>query len=423
MSAAYPPITIHTCEAARREPGYIILPIGKDMRVIRRDSEFEALLALDVSGAIAWEWHSPGPMVGDVRRTARNTLLMLSSEGCVMEIDFSGKTLATWSTQGRNPKYAAGAIPVATPLFHHAVRELPNGNIAALSIAQKNFDDVPLSEDDIHGPRGKRSYVADTLVEFKRDGTIVREHNFFDILDPERIGYGHDSPFWKIMNIRDDGADWTHSNGFDYDASDDSYIVTVRHQDCVIKIDRQSGKLKWILGTHEQWRGPWTEKLLHPGPQTTLHWHPHDPSFRKDGSILIFDNGEVGAFPPSPKPDVDQLISRAVAYKVDEKAGTFQQVWSFGSPEQKTPFSIYIGGAQEMPKTGNVFITFGGIVLKRPDNARTDFPLDGHGSVELYEVTGGPNPEIVFHAEINNRNTDEDKAWAAFRCEWVPSIA
>jgi len=50
------------------------------------------------------------------------------------------------------------------------------------------------------------------------------------------------------------GADWTHANGLIHDPSDDSFIVTVRHQDCAIKIDRKSGALTWVLGTPDGWR-------------------------------------------------------------------------------------------------------------------------------------------------------------------------
>ena len=422
MSSAYPPIVIHRCDPARREPGYIILPIGKDMRIVRRASEFEALLALDVEGRIAWEWRSPGPVVGDVRRTARNTLLLQTSEGCIYEIDFAGATLAKWSTPARNPQFAEGAIPVATRLFHHGILAMPNGNIAALSIADKDFDDVPLSSEDIYGPRGRRRYVADTIVEFQRDGTIVREHSLFDILDPQRISYSHDIPFWDMMEVSPNSADWTHANGLAYDAADDHFIISLRHQDCTIKIGRQTGAIKWILGTAEGWRKPWSDMLLRPVGDTIVPWHAHDPSLRKDGSLLLFDNGETGAFPPHPKPDINSLVSRGVAYRIDENAGTFEQVWSFGGPEHNTPFSMYVGGAQELPRTGNVFLTFGGIVLMRPGGERADNALEGHGSIELFEVTSAENPQVVFHAEINNRDTDEQKAWSAFRCEWVPAI-
>ncbi len=421
-SESFPPIKIHICDPARREPGYMIVPVGKEMRIVRRDSEFEALLALDVEGKIAWEWRSPGPLIGDVKRTARNTLLTLSSEGVIYEVDFKGDIVASWSTAGRNPRFAEGSIPLATRLFHHAIQGLPNGNLAALSITHRDVDDVPLSADDIYGPRGRRRYMADTLVEFQRDGTIIREFDFFDILDVNRIAYSHDMPFWQLMELEEESADWTHANGFEHDASDDSFIVCLRHQDCVIKIDRVSGTLKWIMGTPSCWTGPWAEKLLRARGKTSYFWHAHDPSLRADGTLLLFDNGEAGAFPPDPKTDLDTLVSRGVAYRFDERARTFEEVWSFGGPDQGTPFSMYIGGAQELPQTGNVFLTFGGIILMRPDNRRTDAALEGHGSAELYEVTGGDNPQVVFHAEINNRDTEEEKAWAVFRCEHVSSL-
>ena len=98
------------------------------------------------------------------------------------------------------------------------------------------------------------------MVEFTADGTVVREHDFFDIIDPYRIGYGLDAPFWTKAEVVPGGCDWTHANGLIHDPSDDSFIVTIRHQDCAIKIDRQTGALKWILGTPDGWREPWASK-------------------------------------------------------------------------------------------------------------------------------------------------------------------
>ena len=54
-----PPFKIHVCEPGRREPGFIVLPVGKAVRAISRDSAFEALVALDREGNIAWQWRSP----------------------------------------------------------------------------------------------------------------------------------------------------------------------------------------------------------------------------------------------------------------------------------------------------------------------------------------------------------------------------
>lgn len=410
-----PPFRIHACHPERREPGFIVLPVGKAVRAISRDSVFEALVALDREGKVAWQWRSPGSRsLMDVKRTPRDTLLVMTTDGCISEVAQSGDILRAWSSPGRGPQ-AENAIPVDTLYFHHSVQELPDGNFAALSLATRTFDDYPLSEADPAGPRGRRELAGDTVVEFAPDGAVVREHDFFDILDPGRIGYGLDAPFWTIAEVAPGAADWTHANGLIHDPSDDSFIVTVRHQDCAIKIDRQSGALKWILGTPDGWREPWAAKLLQPAGRPDWFWHPHDPSLMQDGSLLLFDNGESGAFPPVPKPDIDTLVSRAIAYRIDETAMTCEPVWSFAGP-----YSMYVSGAQELPQTGNVFATFGGITLTRPDGRRTDLPPRGYGSAEVFEVTRTDPPEILFHAELNDRDSDAAQGWAIFRAERVP---
>ena len=410
-----PPFKIHVCEPGRREPGFIVLPVGKAVRAISRDSAFEALVALDREGNIAWQWRSPGNRsLMDVRWTPRETLLVMTTDGCIGEVAQSGDILRAWSSPGRDPQ-AENAIPVDTMYFHHSVQELPDGNFAALSLAKRTFDDYPLSENDIAGLRGRRELVGDTIVEFTADGTVVREHDFFDIIDPYRIGYGLDAPFWTKAEVVPGGADWTHANGLIHDPSDDSFIVTIRHQDCAIKIGRQTGALKWILGTPDGWREPWASRVLKPVGAPVWFWHPHDPSILADGSLMLFDNGESGAFPPTPKPDLDTLVSRALAYRIDERAMTCEPVLSF-----EGPYSMYVSGACELPQTGNVFIAFGGITLTRPEGARTDLPPAGYGSAEVFEVTRADPPEVVFHAELTDRDGDAETGWASFRAEWVP---
>lgn len=408
----FPPIVVHRCEAARREPGYIIISVGMGIRAVSPSSAFEALVALDQEGNVAWYWCT-GRSLMDVKYTSRGTLLVVTTDGCIQEIGFGGETIRKWFTRGRGVDAAADATLVETPYFHHAVSESPNGNLAALSIATQEFDNYPLSESEPSGALGRRLLVGDTLVEFQPDGSVRREHNFLEILDPRRFGYGLGAPFWSRVGVVPDGADWSHANGLAYDPTDDSFIVT---------IDRTSGELQWILGTPAGWRAPWSEKLLRPIGATSWHWHPHDPSLMSDGSILLFDNGESGAFPPDRKPDIDDCVSRAVAYRVDDAAMTVEQVWSFGGPAAGTPYSMYVSGAVELPQTGNIFVAFGGITLTKDSGARTNSPPLGHGSAELFEVTGDNTAEVLFHAEINNRETDDEAGWAVFRAEWVPAI-
>ena len=419
LPKGFPPIKIHKCDTSSREPGYMIVSLGKDVRAISATSDFEALVALDRSGEVVWFWQSEAALM-DVKLTPRLTLLIVTTDGCIQEINAAGETLRKWYTIGRRPKDIDGGVPVNTLYFHHAAQELPNGNLVALSIAHREFDNYALDQASPHGDKGKRTLVGDTLVEFRPDGTIVNEFSFFDILDPYRFVYGLDAPFWTNAEVVPEGADWTHANGLIYDPTDDSFIITVRHQDCVIKIDRQTGALIWVLGVPDGWQDKWLDKLLKPVGETTWHWHSHDPSILRDGSIMIFDNGAAGAIPPKPQTDINSCISRAIIYRVDEGAMTVEQSWSFGEKKHTAPYSMYVSGAYELPATGNIFVTFGGITLTKGSLERTNLPPAGHSSVELFEVTHEENPEILFHAEINNRDSDEEKGWAAFRAEWVP---
>ena len=419
LPQGFPPIVIHHCDAARREPGYMVVSAGKGVRAISSSSDYEVLFALDQHGKIAWYWESE-PSLLDVKLTSNKTLLVLTTDGCIQEINFDGITLRKWFTPGRSPANVANAISVNTLYFHHAVQELPNGNFAALSISKRIYEDYPLHEDDPTGEKGCRTLVGDTLVEFQPDGTVVNEFDFFDIIDPYRFGYGLDGPFWSRVGVVPGGADWSHANGLCHDQTDDSFIITVRHQDCVIKIDRHTGTLRWILGTPDSWSEPWQEKLLKPTEDMDWHWHPHDPSITSDGAIMLFDNGESGAVPPSPRSDINTCVSRVVAYCVDEEAMTVEQVWSLSGKNHKLPYSMYVSGACELPTTGNVFATFGGVTLTKGTKERTNLPPLGHGSIELFEVTRDNDPQVLFHAEINNRDTEERDGWAAFRAEWIP---
>ena len=255
------------------------------------------------------------------------------------------------------------------------------------------------------------------MVEFTADGTVVREHDFFGIVDPHRIGYGHDAPFWTKAEVVPGGADWTHANGLIHDPSDDSFIVTIRHQDCAIKIGRQTGALKWILGTPDGWREPWASKLLRPvgKPDWFLaSARPEHSGRRQPDAVRQWRKRRVPADAQAGSRHAGQP---ALAYRIDERAMTCEPVGSF-----EGPYSMYISGAYELPQTGNVFITFGGITLTRPEGARTDLPPAGYGSAEVFEVTRADPPEVVFHAELNDRDGDKNSGtgWAIFRAEWVP---
>lgn len=82
------------------------------------------------------------------------------------------------------------------------------------------------------------------------------------------------------------------------DPADGGILVSLRHQDCVIKI-RRNGELARILGDPSGRRGQ-AAKLLKVGGGRPVY-RQHDPSFAANGDLMLFDNGTAGAAPPAPE--------------------------------------------------------------------------------------------------------------------------
>jgi len=72
--------------------------------------------------------------------------------------------------------------------------------------------------------------------------------------------------------------DWAHANSVIIDPNDDTYVISLRTQDCIVKVGRTTGQLVWIHGDPGRWNPPWSAKLLTPiGPNFGWHYHQHGP--------------------------------------------------------------------------------------------------------------------------------------------------
>ena len=210
--------------------------------------------------------------------------------------------------------------------------------------------------------------------------------------------------------------DWCHANAIAYDAADDAILVSLRHQDCIIKFARSTGELKWILGTHANWKSPWSDKLLTPVGDLQWQFHQHDCSVTPTGTILCFDNGNYRATPFDQKLPPEKNYSRVVEFEVDEAARTVRQVWSYGSGPGEQLYACYQGGAFRLPATGNTFMTYGGIVTV--DGKPHDVAEAGLSRSRLVEVT--PSGEVVFDMWIDGSTRDPPSSLSVFRAEHLP---
>ncbi|MCI5850159.1 MAG: aryl-sulfate sulfotransferase [Sutterellaceae bacterium] len=276
----------------------------------------------------------------------------------------------------------------------------------ALDFAQNGHTFLRVSESDYRRPDGKRVHtVRDVIAEVDEAGNVVDEFKLFDILDPYRANVIRSmdqgavclnidaSKAGKTLSSKDlaeqdksnkfgdiagvgPGRNWAHVNSVDYDPSDDSIIISSRHQSAVIKIGRDK-KVKWILSSPEGWRAPWKDKVLKPidkdGKPIKCEgsvcekgfdwtWTQHtgwriDSKSNKDVFYLsVFDNGDSRAMEQPALPSMK--YTRGVIYKIDQKAMTVQQLWEVGKQEGFEYYSPVTGSTLYTPDKDSVTVYY-----------------------------------------------------------------
>ena len=267
-------------------------------------------------------------------------------------------------------------LPISYNDFSHSLDPAQNGHFF-LRVASSNVK--------LANGQNVRT-VRDVIAEVDHDGYVVDEFRLFDILDPYRsdvikaldqgavclnidaskAGKTLSEEDIKKLNESDHygdiagtgiGRNWAHVNSVDYDPTDDSIIISSRHQSAIIKIGRDK-KVKWILGAPRGWKGDFAAKVLKPVDhegkpiactdaacegEFDWTWTQHT-AFRIDAKskpgivyLTAFDNGDARGMEQPALPEMK--YSRAVVYKVDEKAGTVEQIWTYGKERGHDWFS------------------------------------------------------------------------------------
>jgi arylsulfate sulfotransferase len=226
----------------------------------------------------------------------------------------------------------------------------------SITIQQATIRGFPASDTDPNVQKKTAKVEDNPIVEFDLKGKLLHIWPLVDMLDTSRIGF-------NSLDLRDMGHDWVHVNSVIYDPRDDSIIISLRHQDALVKFSRSTGNLKWILGPHVNWSPKFQRFLLTPvGDPFEWQYHQHAPTLTPSGTILVFDNGNFRASPfdGHAKIPIRKNYSRAVEYAVDEQNMEIRQVWEYGRNIAKPLYAGHIGDANWMRKTGNVLITLGG---------------------------------------------------------------
>jgi len=406
------PLAVAVSEPDRMEPGMTLFAVREGWQMTTAP-----ILIVDHAGVVRWYFSDPENRAQEDLIQLADGHLLFGRDFCnLREIDLLGNVVAAWHATEwpRTCDTIEGSVPVPVVDFHHESSLLASGNLLTLSTETRTVEGMPTDEDDPDADTQTALVMGSAIVEFSPQGEIIKRISLLDLLDPTRIGRDALDTSWTSQHVAGGQRplDWDHANAVIYDAASDSYYVSLRHQDAVVKVNRTAETLTWILGNPANWVEPWSDKLLTPAGDLLWPFHQHAVELNALG-VGLYDNGNyrAAAFEAF-DPEVPQF-SRAVAYAVDEASMTVSEVWSYGPPSgEDSFFSPGMGDADWQPVTGNVLITSSELVIE------ADTPMGADTTyTQILEVT--PDGTRVF--ELSTQG-EAGSAYPAYRAERIPDI-
>ena len=328
------------------------------------------MCAYDVNGDV--RWYLTENFTWNINRL-KNGHLLISTERLVnppyyttglYEMDLLGKIYTEFKLDGG---------------YHHDYFELENGNIL---VASDNFDS---------------GTVEDYIVELDcSTGNIVKEFDLKNILN---VNDG------KSENWTD--YDWFHNNAVWYDKNTNSITLSGRHQDAVINIDYDSGKLNWIIGDPTNWSSEYQKYFFTPIGDFEWQWSQHAAMITPEGYVFIFDNGNNKSKIKDEYVPATSSYSRGVMYKIDTTNMTIEQVWQYGKERGSSYYSPYISDVDYIDNN-HYIVHSGGISYK--DGVVQNQPAGLAGSDALKSITTEIlNDEVIFEIELPTNNYRVEK--------------
>ena len=251
-------------------------------------------IVTDLSGNVLWAYDPgtsvpAGSLVEPIKLLPNGHFLItftvsvsgLPSSAVMQEVDPSGTVVWQMTSAQLNAALATATCTECNVIIrgvHHDFVMLPNGHLVLITN----------TEQTISGTKVDGDVLIDVQQNFNNPSNPVRVFwawNEFNHLDTNRRPYQY--------------PDWTHSNAVIYSADDGNLIISIRHQNWLVKMSYANGtgdgSILWRLG----YQGDFTLQNSDGTPDTNpADWFfaQHGPSFVSSNttgkfSLALFDNG------------------------------------------------------------------------------------------------------------------------------------
>lgn len=297
--------------------------------------------------------------------------------GTLQEIDLTGKVIQQFDYKQLQTALTNGGYNINVLSIDHDFVQLPNGHLLIIVSDSRVFTDLP-------GYPGKTTVLGDAIVDLDQNYKPAWVWDAFDYLDVNR----------HPMNF----PDWLHANALVYISDDGNLLLSMRHQNWVIKIAYQNGAGNGDVIWHLGYQGDFS---ITSGQDTDWFAAQHDVNIASkngtgDFQLAMFDNGDDRVVPGSGGqlmqcegilPPLPGCYSASAIFDVNETTMTATRQWSY-----TTPYSFW-GGVTRVLPNNNIFVT---------ESTPADLNDTGMRSLEL---TPGSNSQVVWKLEIANQNS------------------
>jgi arylsulfate sulfotransferase len=262
-----------------------------------------------------------------------------TSRNILREIDLAGDTVRETNVAAVNAQLTALGHDIIYSFFHD-VQRLPNAQTAVIGLTERTIN--------INGT--PTDYIGMMVIVLNADFQVTWAWDAFDHLDVNRgpilgeiVQPGSGEPTNAVPRLP--AVDWLHVNAVSWSPADGNLVLSLRHQDWVIKIDYQGGEgdghVIWRLGQG----GDFTVSSTDPSPWFS---HQHNAHYIDDTTLVLFDNGNTRR---ASDPNAD---SRGQVWTLDEQTMTATLVVNTDLGN----YSDAVGAAQRL-SNGNYSFTSG----------------------------------------------------------------
>lgn len=358
-------------------------------------------VATDLSGNVIWTY--PNADIADVisdypvRLLDNGNILMLVSHSSstllanttgidtiseIRQVDLAGNTVQSLSITDLNTRLAAHGFTFTGGGFSHEILPLANGHFLTFVTTLKSVT--------LTGAATPTTVLGDVVVDLDPTWQPVWIWNSFDHLDVNRHPFNF--------------PDWTHGNSIDYDAADSSIIISLRHQNWVLKLNYDDGagdgSIIWHLGSGGDFTllDPSGASDVNPADWFYSQHYAHLLTTVSSGvlNLSLMDNGDDRQFADGtscPVTGGSTCYTTIPIFELDENAKTAK--FLFHHVLDPSLYSFF-GGNTELLANGHVEYDLAGLA---------------NSAAAIYEETDEAVPQPVWSLHVSGGEAYRGIRW------------